>query len=540
MKSYLAALLCGLIVLATACSRPKEKQPGGQVEEQPVYGDAFVDSSIGDASTLIPILVTDSASGDIVDKVYNGLVKYDKDLNIIGDLAESWEVSEDGLTITFHLRRGVKFHDGVECTAEDVMFTYQKLVDPEVPTPYRGNYELVKEAKVLDRYTFQVRYEKPFAPGLISWGMGILPKHLLAGRDITKSPLNRHPVGTGPYKFVEWKTGERIVLEAFPDYFEGRPYIDRYIYRIIPDNATRLLELKAGSIDRMGLTPIQYLRQTNSVEFNKNFNKYRYLSFGYTYLGYNLKDPKFADKRVRQAIAYAIDKEEIVSGVLLGLGQVATGPYKPGTWYYNPNVKRYPYDPEKAKRLLAEAGWRDRDGDGILDRYGRPFEFTIVTNQGNDLRAKTAEIIQRRLAEIGIRVKIRIVEWAAFLKEFIDKRKFEAVILGWTGSIDPDVYNIFHSSKTEPPEYNFVSYKNPEVDKLLELGRHTFDRKKRKEYYFRLQEILAEDQPYTFLYVAEALPAISSRFRGIEPAPLGIDYNFIRWYVPKPLQRYTQ
>ena len=266
-------------------------------------------------------------------------------------------------------------------------------------------------------------------------------------------------------------------------------------------------------------------------------NKYRYLSFSYTFLGYNLKNSRFADKRVRQAISYAINKDEIIQGVLLGLGRQATGPYKPGTWPHNPNVKTYPYDPARARELLAAAGWRDTNGDGILERNGEPFVFEIITNQGNEVRAKCAEIIQRRLAEVGITVKIRILEWAAFVNDFINKRKFEATILGWTIPLDPDGYDVWHSSKTGPDELNFISFKNREVDELLEAGRSTFDMQKRKRAYDRIQEILAEEQPYTFLYDPDALPIIHARFRGIQPAPIGIGYNFIKWYVPGGEQR---
>ena len=226
-----------------------------------------------------------------------------------------------------------------------------------------------------------------------------------------------------------------------------------------------------------------------------------------------------------------------MDGVLLGLGRPAVGPYKPGTWFSNDRVPRFEYDPAKARALLAEAGWLP-DASGILHKDGKPFEFTILTNQGNDLRVRTGEIIQRRLAEVGLRVKLRTVEWAAFIKEFIDKGRFEAVLLGWTVGQDPDIYDIWHSSKTKPGELNFIHYNNPEVDRLLEEGRHTFDREKRKQAYFRFQEIIAEDQPYTFLYVPDALPAISKRFRGIKPAPAGIDYNFPTWYVPKGEQKY--
>jgi peptide/nickel transport system substrate-binding protein len=271
----------------------------------------------------------------------------------------------------------------------------------------------------------------------------------------------------------------------------------------------------------------------------RGFCKYKYLAFGYSYLGYNLKDSKFQDRRVRQALTYAIDKEEIIKGVLLGLGLIATGPYKPDTIWYNPHVRQYPYDPKKAKEMLAEAGWKDSGKNGVLQKDGKPFEFTILTNQGNETRAKCAEIIQRRLKMVGVQVKIRTVEWAAFINEFIDKKNFEAVILGWTLGQDPDIYDIWHSSKVGPKELNFTSYKNPEVDVLLEKGRYTFDQKVRKACYDRIQEILAEDQPYTFLYVPYALPMISARFHGIEPAPAGIAYNLDKWYVPQAEQRYV-
>ena len=510
---------------------------GKPSDARPVYGDIMVEGSIGDASNLIPILSTDSASHGAASMIYNGLIKYDRNLNIVGDLAKTWDISEDGLTITFHLRKGVRWHDGYPFTAADVLFTYQITIDPKTPTAYSGDFLMVKKAEVKGPYTFRVTYDRPFAPALTSWSASILPRHLLEGKDITKTKLSRHPIGTGPYMFKEWKTGQKLVLISNPDYFEGRPCIDGYILRIIPDMATMFLELRAKGIDRMNLTPLQYTRQTENRFFRKNFNKYHYLSFAYTYFGYNLKNPLFKDKRVRQSISYAINKEEIIQGVLLGLGKVATGPFKPGAWAYNSRVKRYPYDPQKARELLAEAGWKDTNGDGILDKNGEPFAFEITTNQGNEIRAKCAEIIQRRLADIGITVKIRIIEWAAFIKEFINKRRFDATILGWTIPLDPDIYDVWHSSKTGPEELNFISYKSDEVDELLEKGRSTFDRNERKRCYDRIQEILAEEQPYTFLYVPDTMPIINARFRGIKPAPIGIGYNFIKWYVPKAEQR---
>lgn len=535
--SSIGTWLVFFCLAVTACTpQAPGGAPAGSSAAEPAYGDILVEGSIGDASNLIPLLASDSTSHEIAGLVFNGLIKYDKDVHIVGDLAESWEISRDGLVITFHLRKGVRWHDGKPFTAHDVLYTYQVTVDPKTPTAYAGDFLKVKKAEVLDDHTFRATYDRPFAPALMSWSVGILPRHLLEGRDITTSPLGRHPIGTGPYRFKEWVAGQKIVLVSNPDYFEGRPYIDGYILRIIPDTATMFLELRANGIDRMGLTPLQFTRQTENNLFRENYRKYRYLSFAYTYMGYNLKNPLFADKRVRQALAHAVNREEIIDGVLLGLGKPATGPYKPGTWAHNPNVRTYPHDPEKAKALLAEAGWRRTDG-GFLEKDGKPFEFEIITNQGNEIRAKCAEIIQRRLAEIGIRVKIRVIEWAAFVNDFINKRKFDATILGWTIPMEPDLYDVWHSSKTGPQELNFVSFRNDEVDALIVRARETFDQPLRKRCYDRIQEILAEEQPYLFLYVPDALPILHARFRGVEVAPLGIGWNFIRWYVPRAEQK---
>lgn len=532
MTKRLVGCLLVLLLIVSCRGEQRAVEAPHRGPGVPAYGDALIVGSIGEPSTLLPLLASDTASLDVAGNIYNGLVKYDKDLKLVGDLAESWDISPDGLVITFHLHKGVKWHDGVEFTSRDVLYTYRVTIDPKTPTAYAGDFKQVKTATAPDRYTVRVTYDKPFAPALASWGMSILPAHLLEGKDITKSDLARHPVGTGPYRFKEWVAGQQIVLESFHDYFEGRPYIDRYVYRIIPDSSTMYMELKAGGIDMMDLTPVQFARQTDTPEFTRRFNKYRYPASAYTYLAYNLRNPLFADKRVRQALTSAINKDEIVHGVLLGLGQVAKGPYKPGTWAYDPAIRDFDYNPARAKALLAEAGWH-LDSDGILRKNGQPFQFTILTNQGNDQRMKSAQIIQRRLAKVGIEVKIRVLEWASLLTNFIDKRNFDALLMGWTIPPDPDLYDVWDSSKTGPKELNFIGYKNSEVDRLIEAGRRTFDLEKRKRCYYRIQEIFADEQPYTFLYVPDALPVVSARFRGIKPAPAGIGYNFIKWYVPK-------
>lgn len=503
------------------------------------YGDAFVSASIGDARTLVPILASDSASGDIVGMVFNGLVKYDKDINLVGDLAQSWDIEEGGLVIVFHLRKNVRWHDGRLFTAKDVSFTYEKLIDPSVRTPYSGDFERIKALEVIDDYTVKVTYKEPFAPGLASWGMSIMPRHLLEKEDLGATRFARRPVGTGPYKFKSWKTQEKIELVSNHDYFEKRPYIDRYIYRVIPDAATIFLEVQTRGVDSAGLTPLQFSRQTDTPFFKKYYQKFRLPSFGYTYLGYNLLNPKFKDLRIRQALNFAVSKQEIIDMVLLGLGKIGTGPFIPDSWAYNKEVVPLPFDPQKAKELFGQAGWQDTDADGWLDKNGEIFEFTIITNQGNEERLKTAQIIQRRLKDIGVKVKIKVIEWSVFLTEFIDKKKFEVVLLGWSLSRDPDNFDIWHSSKTKEGEFNFISYKNEEVDRLLVEARQTFDQEERKNAYQRIHALIYDDQPCMFLYVPDSLIALHQRFQGVKPAPIGIGYNFVYWWVPKARQKYN-
>jgi peptide/nickel transport system substrate-binding protein len=535
-----------LAVLAAGCG----SEVGGAVDDarssraEPAYGDTLVESMLGDISGLIPNITSDGASAEIGGLIYSGLVTRDKDLNIIGELAESWTFSPDCLTLTFKLRPNVKWHDGHPFTADDVMFTYETMIHPKTPTAYREDFKAVERVEVLDPLTVRMTYPKPYAKALQSWGTTMLPRHLLKrfvdeGR-LRDAPQHWHqPVGTGPYRFHERRPGERIVLTANPDYFEGRPYISRLVYRIIPSQATTFLELKAKGVDAASLTALQYTRQTDFPAFRKAYHKYRYLANSYVYVGFNLQDPRFADRRVRHAFAHAIDKQQLIDGVRLGLARPVNGPYKPGAWFYNGNVAAYPYDLARARQLLAEAGWKDRNAEGLLVKDGQPFTFTLLTNQGNDERKKIAEIIQASLRELGVGVDIRILEWASFIKEYVKKRRFDAIVLGWGVGLDPDQYNIWHSSKTGPDELNHVSYKNPEVDELLERGRSSCFEAERKKHYDRLQEVLAQDLPIVFLYYQEALPAVSRRIHGIIETPTGIKHNFPKWYVPKDQQRYT-
>lgn len=560
--SFLLALLLCLLLSACGDSAPQGGEKAGEkaaanataaggnatsgqgaqgaqgAPGEPVTGDRIILGTIGEPSNLLPFIASDASSHEVSDQIFVAALRYDKDLNIEKWAAASYEVLENGTLLRFTLRDDIRWEDGKPLTADDVEFTYRLMVDPKTPTPYAEDYLAIQEFRKTGPLSFEVRYAKPFARSLITWMHGIMPKHLLEGQDLMNTSFSRKPVGAGPYRLKEWEAGTRLTLEASPGYFLGRPYIDEVVYRVIPDLSTMFLELKAQRLDMMNLSPQQYLHQTNGAEWDMAWRKFQYLSFGYSYLGYNLALPMFKDVKVRQALACAIDRKALVAGVLLGQGMPTVGPYKPGTWVYNDRIDDYPYDPAKARELLAQAGWADTNGDGLIDRDGAPFAFTILTNQGNDQRIKAATIIQSQLKAVGIDVKIRTVEWAAFIKEFVDKGRFDAVLLGWNILQDPDLYDVWHSSKAVPGGLNFVGYKNPEVDDLLERARSTFDQPERKKLYDRFQEILHRDQPYCFLYVPYSLPIVSARFQGLEPAPAGLTHNFTRWWTPREQQRY--
>lgn len=528
--------------LLTACGNDT---PENTVDYSPEgtrsHGGVYVSASIGEPSNLIPWLAGDSASSEVTAHIYNSLIKYDKDLEFEPDLAQRWNISEDGLTLTFHLQPDAKWADGMPFTAHDVMATYKAITDPNTRTPYAQKYTIVKEAKVLDEHTFRVTYSEPFAPALASWAqLAILPKHKLdEAEDINTAELVQIPLGTGPYKLQKWKRGQEIQLIENPDSFEGRPGITLLRNRLITDLDAQFLALRKGEIDNMGLKPIQYERLTNKDSFTDRFAKYRYMGRLYVYMGFNLKRDLFSDKQVRQALSYATPRETIINGILMGHGIASFGPFVPGTWAENPNLKPYPQDLEKAKELLAKAGWKDTDGDGILDKDGKPFQFTVVTNQGNDQRIKTAEIMQQGFKKVGVDMKIRVQEWATFIENTIHKRNFDAVMLGWSLPVEPDPYDVWHSSKTGPREFNFVGYQNPRVDELITKARQTFDQEERQKYLWEFQEILHEDQPYLFLFSPYSLVAIHRRVKGIEPAPAGIGYNFEDWYIPEDQRLYN-
>jgi len=543
LKLTLIVLLMPLLLSACGDSS-YDNQANSRIDYTKSYmpsnGGTLIDATIGEPSGLIAMTAGESAASAIAGNIFNSLLKYDKNLDLTGELAQAWDISEDKKTITFHLKPNLKWADNKPLTSADVLFTWQKVTDQNTRTPYGSDYALVIKAETPDAKTFRVTYSAPYAPALSTWaGLHILPKHLLKDQDINTTTFKRNPVGSNYYKLDSWKNGQYLKLSRNPIASQGQARIDKLITRIIPDKATQFLELSADNIDMMGLNPIQYSRVLPArPQLNKNVGLYKELGSGYTYMGFNLKRKPFDDVRVRLAINYAIDKQEIIDGVLLGLGEPVASPYKPGTRWSNPMLKPYPYDPSKAKALLKEAGFADTNGDGILEKDGKPFSFEILTNQNKE-REMSAVLIQRRLKEVGIQVNIRALEWASFLGRFIEPREFDAVILAWSLSLDPDQYSIWHSSQQAAKQFNFVGYNNPKVDKLLEAGRLELDPDKRQKIYHEFAKILLEDSPIVYLSAGYGLTAVHKRIKGIDnPAPpAGIGHNTQEWYIPNKYAR---
>ena len=469
-------------------------------------------------SRLNPILANDSASSEISDWLFNGLFKYDKDGTPTVDLAKSYEFKTPTHLI-IKLKEDVLWHDNVKFTSKDVIFTYEKIIDPKVFNSIKSNFQQVKSVKALDDYTIEVIYSQAYFKALETWMVGILPYHILKDEEnIMTSSFNKNPIGTGSYKLKEFKTAQDIELIANENYFEGKAKIDKILYKFLPDSNTSFLYLKQKNLDIGGLSPMQIDRQIDDT-FKKNYTIIQKPSFAYTYLGFNLKDEKFKDIRIRQALSLAIDRQELVDILFFGYGQICNGPFLPNSFAFNDNVKTITQNIEKAKALLKEAGYDENN----------PFTFELVTNTGNDIRINTAQILQYQLQKAGVIMKIRVMEWQAFLNTVVHPRNFETVLLGWALALMPDAYPLWHSSSDKLGGFNLVSYKNEKVDKLIEKGSETIDKNELGKIYKELFQIISDDLPYLFLYIPDAITVINKDIKNIEPSFIGIMHNQKDW-----------
>ncbi len=573
VRLFLIAVLAGALSAGVVLAQKGQAATGG-----PVTGDWLIAHILSDPEQLNPLTSNDAGASAILGYIFESLLKRDpRTLELKANLALARpEISEDKLVYTFKLRQDVHFQDGRPLSGEDVLFTIKALKCPLVNAPFaRVYFESIVDAQLLDPHTIRFTAREPyFLNENVLGGIDVLPRHYydpenllgavtvgeLAG-DYSRreeqvrtfaqhfnQSYSRNPMGSGPYTFKSWSTGQELILERDPNYWgngkEGidQVYIDVRKFRVINNPDAALVTLKAGDLDTMGLQPLQHLKQTSGARFEKNYAKYVYVTPSYSYIGWNNAHPIFQDKRVRQAMTYLTNRQQMVKTILFDLGQVVDGPIYRLRPEYDESLYSLPYDPRKALELLGEAGWKDTDGDGILDKVvdGQkiPFRFEIKFNSGNDIRKSIALVLQDELHKHGIDASVRALDWTIFLDD-VRNHKFDAMVLGWAMSVnEPDAYQVWHSSQAANKGSNMISYQNARVDAILAEYRRTFDATKRIELYREFQRILNGEQPYTFLFMQKAVTAVNHRFQGVEVLPIG-GLRSLKWWVPKPLQKYT-
>ena len=530
------SILITISLFLTGCATTNV---GDQVSPQqssgePQQGGDFIIGTTGSPTIFNSLYSVDTTSSAIQGFLFNGLVKTNSSLEFEGDLAKDWKVSEDGLVWTFYLHEGVKFHDGVEFTAEDVVFTYSIPLHDEYVGARASDFEIIDEIKAINDYTVEFTLSEKYAPFLKTVGYHILPKHILEDvpvAELESHPFNtKEPIGTGPFQFVEWRDGEYVKVDANDSYFAGRPYFDSIVYKIVPDANSLVMQLQTGDVHHISVQPedlllAQDLQSQGIIQLQSG------LSLSYTYIGWNQKNPLFQDKKVRQALTHALDRNLIVETILDGDGEVANTTTSPVSWSFTEDVPVFEFDQEKAKTILAEAGWADKDGDNILVKDGTKFEFTLNVNQGNKVREQIAVVMQQQLKEIGIKMDIKVLEWSAFVNANMN-HDFDACINGWSLAVDPDVTSYFHSKHKETG-LNYTQHSNPEADTLLDLNVQILDIEERTQVLHEIYGLISEDQPYTFLYYPNVHYALPANLYGYEFHPSNAFYNINQWWLDR-------
>jgi peptide/nickel transport system substrate-binding protein len=522
LQILIAFALLLIPFLLCSNSNPRETQ-----------GDSLIIGDFIEPAFINPILTHSSISAALNRIVFDGLVKLNDKMEPGPHLARSWENSPDGKTWVFHLKRDVKFHNGTKLTAEDVKFTFDKIKDPSTNSPYFSVFENLKAVKVKSRYTVEIDLKNPLPSLPFYLDVGILPKHSLMGKDLMRAEFNYHPIGTGPFKIESWSKNE-IIMRAHENHFGGRPHLNRVIVKFFDDQRVVWAELMKGTIDCVFLT---YPKNYDFIKNIPDFNVYSFLYPYYYILAFNKNNEYFNRRQARQALNYAVDKERIITRVLRGKGRVSSGTIYPQSWAYSKAIRPYPYNPKKALKLLEEAGWKDTNGNHILDKNEREFEFVVLIVREDDVARESVLQVQQQLLDIGIRMKVKPLSFPILYQEFLLTKNFDASLLSMI-SDDPDKnYAWWHSSQIDHG-FNVFSYKNENVDELLDKGRTTLDSEERKEIYCRFQREIHDDPPGILLFWRDSLIVIHKRFRGVKLSPAGILNHIGEWYVPKEEQKY--
>ncbi len=546
--AVLLRLLCLVLipVALSACGNASppppsaSPPPGGTPEASgaPADGDWLILHLAGEPAHLNPLTSSEAPASMVMSYIFESLLDSDNEtLAVKPRVAESWEISSDRLTYTFKLYKNACFSDGMPLTAQDVKFTFDKLMDPTTDAPHLRNYfQDVASCEAVDDYTVRYTCKKPYFKHLrMLGGLEILPRHIYSQGAFNQHPNNRNPVGSGPYVFERWETGMDITLARNEKYWREKPHLLKRVFKIITNANAAFQVLERQELDYMNLTPELWVNRASKPEFEAKFNKYKYYGSFYSYIGWNLRCPQFQDRMVRRALTMLLDRKLILETIYYGLGKQVTGEFFVESPEYDKSIEPWPFDPAQAKQLLEGAGWRDTDGDGVRDKDGAPFRFELIVRSGSSEDEQIATVYQEELKRAGIGMTIRSLEWATLL-ERVDTRNFEAVRLGWSGPpIEGDPYQVWHSSQADKGS-NFVGFKNEEADLIMDQARPEFDQDKRVAMYHRFDAILHEEQPYTFMFCIQELEALDKRFHGVKVYKFGLDSR--EWWTPADLQRY--
>jgi peptide/nickel transport system substrate-binding protein len=522
-----------------ASTKPvSEEYPGDE-------GDWLIFNELGEPRTLNLLTVEAGLeSFDICQRnILETLFYYDLDydgVKLEPVLAESMEISKDGLEITVKLKKDIWFSDGVPVTADDVLFSYEVIMNPGVDAAdLRNYYENIRQVVKVDDRTVKFVLKELYWKTIEGIGVFfVLPKHIYHFTDPRQFNNRRSdPVGSGPYVFDKWDVGQKIVLRRNDNYWGKKPKISKLVFKFITNSMAALQALRSHDIDTMEPSSEQFFELSKDEPFKKEFYTLSYWdsSLGYSYIGWNEARVFFKDRRVRLAMTYAANREAITQYIQKGFGKVVAGPFYIFGKQNDPNIKPWPFDLEKAKQLLDEVGWIDHDGDGIRDRDGTPFRFKLLYPSGNDTSERIVKMMKDDMAKIGIDVIADPIEWSIFL-ERVNKSDFDAYIGAWGGTIESDPYQIFHSSQIQNRGSNRVGFSNAQADALIEQARRAIDEDMRYSLYHQFDRILHREQPYTFLVSRPRFVLLDKRFENVKVHKLGIDP--LEWYVPKDKQRY--